>query len=410
MSRWRRTARAGCCRWPTISSRCSPSSCLPRRRAATSTRRFFPARRSNGCARPLREKVPKLEEDRHLHPDIEAAIELVRSGAIVDAVGAELLPGSPERMTDRRDPRGDAPLLVSMPHTGTEIPPDIEADSSRRGSRARTPTGGSSGSTISPAISARPCPHHAVAHRHRREPRSLRRLALSGPGTTALPDRDVRRRAALQAGREPTRTRSTRAAAVYFDPYHAALVRRDGAAARSRIARVVLYDCHSIRSVIPRLFDGELPHINLGTNRRQVCDSGAAHVVAADLPTPPACSWSRQRPLQGRLDHAQLTGGRRRRARASQMELACRPIATSRPGDRSEELAAGRTTPGQAEPRSRDVLQRNSSPALSYRTGSVAGSDRPVERCRRTSMHDPHRQRPKHPRAARHASSPPRAG
>jgi histidine ammonia-lyase len=43
--------------------------------------------------RILREKVPKLEEDRHLHPDIEAAIELVRSGAIVEAAGAELLPG-----------------------------------------------------------------------------------------------------------------------------------------------------------------------------------------------------------------------------------------------------------------------------------------------------------------------------
>ena len=41
----------------------------------------------------LREKVPKLEEDRHLHPDIAAAIALVRSGAIVAAAGAELLPG-----------------------------------------------------------------------------------------------------------------------------------------------------------------------------------------------------------------------------------------------------------------------------------------------------------------------------
>lgn len=41
----------------------------------------------------LREKVPKLDEDRHLHPDIEAAIDLIRSGAVIDAAGAELLPG-----------------------------------------------------------------------------------------------------------------------------------------------------------------------------------------------------------------------------------------------------------------------------------------------------------------------------
>ncbi len=40
----------------------------------------------------LREKVPRLDEDRHLHPDIEAAIALIRSAAIVNAAGIELLP------------------------------------------------------------------------------------------------------------------------------------------------------------------------------------------------------------------------------------------------------------------------------------------------------------------------------
>jgi histidine ammonia-lyase len=36
--------------------------------------------------------VPHLHDDRHFHPDIAAAIELVRSGAIVEAAGAALLP------------------------------------------------------------------------------------------------------------------------------------------------------------------------------------------------------------------------------------------------------------------------------------------------------------------------------
>jgi histidine ammonia-lyase len=40
----------------------------------------------------LRNEVPKLEEDRHLAPDIEAAIALVRSGAIVEAAGVATLP------------------------------------------------------------------------------------------------------------------------------------------------------------------------------------------------------------------------------------------------------------------------------------------------------------------------------
>ena len=38
----------------------------------------------------LRAKVPHLDEDRHFHPDIEAALALVRSGAVVEAAGADL--------------------------------------------------------------------------------------------------------------------------------------------------------------------------------------------------------------------------------------------------------------------------------------------------------------------------------
>ncbi len=37
--------------------------------------------------------VPHLDEDRHFHPDLEKAIALVTSGAIVEAVGRDLLPG-----------------------------------------------------------------------------------------------------------------------------------------------------------------------------------------------------------------------------------------------------------------------------------------------------------------------------
>lgn len=40
----------------------------------------------------LRAQVPHLDDDRHFHPDMEKAIALVRSGAIVDAAGAVELP------------------------------------------------------------------------------------------------------------------------------------------------------------------------------------------------------------------------------------------------------------------------------------------------------------------------------
>ena len=41
----------------------------------------------------VRRDVPHLDNDRHFHPDIEKAIALVTSGAIVDTVGRDVLPG-----------------------------------------------------------------------------------------------------------------------------------------------------------------------------------------------------------------------------------------------------------------------------------------------------------------------------
>jgi histidine ammonia-lyase len=40
----------------------------------------------------VRSVVPHLDDDRHMAPDIEAAIRLVRSGAVIDAAGPDLLP------------------------------------------------------------------------------------------------------------------------------------------------------------------------------------------------------------------------------------------------------------------------------------------------------------------------------
>jgi histidine ammonia-lyase len=46
--------------------------------------------------RTVRAEVPHLDEDRHFHPDIEKAIALVRSGALVKAAAAVALPGIAE--------------------------------------------------------------------------------------------------------------------------------------------------------------------------------------------------------------------------------------------------------------------------------------------------------------------------
>jgi formiminoglutamase len=109
--------------------------------------------------------------------------------------------------------------------------------------------------------------------------------------------------------------------ARWFEPYHAAL-----AAEITRLKaihpRVVVYDCHSIRSVIPRLFEGELPVFNLGTNGGASCDPSLQRaiekVIAASGET-----WVANGRFKGGYitrHHAAPQSG----VHTVQMELACR--------------------------------------------------------------------------------------
>lgn len=68
--------------------------------------------------------------------------------------------------------------------------------------------------------------------------------------------------------------------AAWFLPYHAAIA-AEIARLRALHPRVVLYDCHSIRSRIPHLFDGELPELNIGTDNGSSCDAALSDAVVA---------------------------------------------------------------------------------------------------------------------------------
>jgi N-formylglutamate deformylase len=69
---------------------------------------------------------------------------------------------------------------------------------------------------------------------------------------------------------------------AFFDPYHAALGAEIGRLRKGH-ARVALFDAHSIRSRIPRLFDGELPAFNLGTNGGATCSPKLREALGAAL-------------------------------------------------------------------------------------------------------------------------------
>ena len=92
-------------------------------------------------------------------------------------------------------------------------------------------------------------------------------------------------------GAEPDADEIAERRATWFDPYHAAL-RAELDRLKAIHGQVVLYDAHSIRSRIPRLFEGELPQFNVGTDGGRTCapglraaiavicaDSGASHIV-----------------------------------------------------------------------------------------------------------------------------------
>ena len=112
---------------------------------------------------------------------------------------------------------------------------------------------------------------------------------------------------------------------TFFDPYHAALA-AELARLRAIHPRVVLYDAHSIRSRISRLFAGELPQFNLGTNAGMTC--GPELEAALNE----VCAGSGQSFVSnGRFKGGWTTrhyGAPRRGVHAVQMELAMRGYLT----------------------------------------------------------------------------------
>lgn len=123
------------------------------------------------------------------------------------------------------------------------------------------------------------------------------------------------------AGMEPTPDEVDRRRAAFFTPYHAA-IESEIARLRGLHDKVVLYDCHSIRSVLPRLFDGTLPVFNLGTNDGQSADPVLQELVSVII-----IGTGESSVVNGRFKGGWITRQHGRPAdgvHALQMELSCR--------------------------------------------------------------------------------------
>ena len=84
------------------------------------------------------------------------------------------------------------------------------------------------------------------------------------------PTTDFDGRAIWRDGHEPGADEIAERTERWHRPYHDALAAQIGRV-RACHGVAILYDCHSIRSDIPFLFDGTLPAFNIGTNNGETC-------------------------------------------------------------------------------------------------------------------------------------------
>jgi N-formylglutamate deformylase len=124
-----------------------------------------------------------------------------------------------------------------------------------------------------------------------------------------------------RAGRAPDAAQIDERRRLFFDPYHAVLS-GEIARFREKFKRVALFDAHSIRSRIPRLFDGELPMFNLGTNSGLSSHPSLREAVSAVLKESKESTVVDGRFKGGFITRAYGRPGQG--VEALQMELACR--------------------------------------------------------------------------------------
>jgi len=177
---------------------------------------------------------------------------------------------------------GTAPLLVSFPHSGTHIPAalaermtpealeraDVDWHLPQLYAFAR-----SLGASTLQAHHAR----HVIDLNRPPEDTSL----YPGQDVTGLLPTDTFRKQPLYLpGREPDADDTAERRMRYWQPYHDAL-RTELARLRTLHGAVLLWDAHSIVSVMPRFFDGRLPDLNLGSADGRACAPAVQQAVQA---------------------------------------------------------------------------------------------------------------------------------
>uniref|UniRef100_UPI003568E773 N-formylglutamate deformylase n=1 Tax=Paracoccus seriniphilus TaxID=184748 RepID=UPI003568E773 len=165
--------------------------------------------------------------------------------------------------------RGDSPIVLGLPHTGTHVPDDVMANLNPRG-RGLDDTDWHIHQLydgLLPGVTTVRATFHRYVVDANRDPSGA--SLYPGQNTTGLvpltdfDGQDIWTTPPTEAEIEARRQ-------AFHAPYHAAL-QAELERVRDLHGIAILYDCHSIRSKIPFLFEGTLPDFNIGTNLGTTC-------------------------------------------------------------------------------------------------------------------------------------------
>lgn len=218
--------------------------------------------------------------------------------------------------------QGKTPLILSIPHAGIEIPAEFSETFrsdwlARKDADWHLPALYSFAEALDATILAATVSRSVIDLNRDPSGASL----YPGQATTGLCPVETFDGEPLYVGAPPDEAEIARRRALYFDPYHTAL-RAEIARVHALHGRVVLYDCHSIRSQIPRLFPGELPQFNIGTNDGKSCNP-AVQAQVEQICAQSGYSYV----VNGRFKGGWITrhyGDPAGNVQALQMELGCR--------------------------------------------------------------------------------------
>lgn len=179
--------------------------------------------------------------------------------------------------------QGSSPLLVSIPHSGTQLPDAIAnlvteagkkiADTDWHLNEVYDSLEGSDASVISATHS------RYVIDLNR--PSDGAPLYEGAPETALCPLHSFAGEPLYRQGNEPTTEHIQERIGKYWQPYHDQ-IRATLDRLKAEHGFAILWDAHSIRSREPMFFEGLLPDLNFGSNDGRSCDPDlSARLVSA---------------------------------------------------------------------------------------------------------------------------------